>query len=113
MMRDALLTIISKSDRATPHAVKTMKALNAESPILQQRYQMTVEVAFDDPNAEFTDEERQRIVQYLNVIDHETRSKIVQVRVTPTERADLEIMAEEAGFGGDVSAWTRRLWGLE
>lgn len=112
-MQDALKLIIGKSPAASCMAAKTLQAIGAGSPMVQHRYNHTVALALGDQGAEFTADERALIASYLDVQDASgTRDKLVQVRVTEQEKGDLELMAEQAGFHGDVSAWTRHLWGL-
>lgn len=111
-MINALRIIISKSRNATPHAMTTMQAINAKSPVIAQRYLYTVNIALNDTSAEFTNEERQLITSHLSVDgDDSTRSKIVQIRVSPLEWVDLEAMATQAGYSS-MAEWTRSLWGI-
>lgn len=112
-MQDALRIIAAKSPDARSEAVKTLQAISAGSPIVQHRYNRTIFLAFGDSQADFTADEHVLIASYLDSLDSGTRDKFVQIRVTAAERADLELMAEESGYRGDVSAWTRHLWGLE
>lgn len=114
LMRDALTLIISKSPGAMREAIKCLQAIGANSSIVQQRYNYVVDIALNDQHAGFTAKERTLIASYLDIADTAgSRNKLVQIRVTAQEKADLEIMAAAAGFRGDVSAWTRHLWGLE
>lgn len=111
-MDDALKIIISKSPAAMTEALMTLRAIGAKSPIVQQRYQATVELALGDPDADFTADERALIASYLEVVtEGKRRDKLVQVRVTAEERETLDRMAHEAGY--NVSEWTRSLWGLD
>lgn len=112
-MDDALKLIIGKSPAAMTDALTTLRAIGAKSPMAQQRYQATVELALNDPDAEFTADERALIASYLEVVnDAGRRDKLVQIRVTADERETLDRLAHEAGYNGNVSEWTRSLWGL-
>lgn len=112
-MDDALKIIIGKSPAAMSEALTTLRAIGAKSPVVQQRYQAVVELALNDPHADFTADERALIASYLEVVgEPDKRGKLVQIRVTVEERETLDRMAYEAGFNGNVSAWTRALWGI-
>ncbi len=112
-MDDALKLIIARSPAATAEAVSTLRAIGAKSPTVQQRYQHTVELALNDPDADFTADERSLIASYLEVVnDTARRDKLVQVRVTAEERETLDRLAHMAGYNGNVSEWTRSLWGV-
>jgi hypothetical protein len=112
-MKDALQTIIAKSPDAMSQAVDTLRAIGANSPVAQQRYQHTVSAAFADSQADFTAEERALIASYLDVVGESgNRDKLVQIRVTAEEKSYLEQAAHNAGFVS-LSAWTRDLWGIE
>ena len=112
-MDDALKIIISKSPAAMTEAITTMRAIGAKSPVVQQRYQAAVELAFNDPAADFTADERALIASYLEVVGESgRRDKLVQIRVTAEERNTLDRLAHAAGYNGNVSEWTRGLWGI-
>lgn len=110
-MIDALRLIAAKSPYAGEEAMKCIRAMQASSPVLQHRYNRVVEIAFGDPNADFTPAERQQIASHIEA-DNKGAAKtaVVQFRVTTDERDDLRTMAEDAEM--DVSEYIRsRIWG--
>lgn len=112
-MDDALKLIITKSPAARQSAMATLRAAGRQSPMTQDRYQSTVNQAFDDRDL-FTDDEWEMIVSHLEAtIPTGKREKLIQIRVYDHERDELERRAHEAGFNGNVSAWTRSLWGID
>lgn len=64
-MKQALQIIVTKSPAATSEAMDCLKAIRAKSPIVQRRYENTVQLAFADPQANFTLEERELIAGCL------------------------------------------------
>ncbi len=66
-MQDNLRLIIAKSPSAYREAMKTLQAIGANSPIVQTRYNHTVQMALDDPEAEFTAEERAQLAEAVTV----------------------------------------------
>ena len=97
-MIDALQLIFQKSPAAASQAMKTISAIRGESPAVQQRYQRAVDAALNDPHATFSEEERARLSSYLAAPNNEKRSALIQIRVTPTEKVDVQIAAEQEGF---------------
>lgn len=109
-MIEALRIIAAKSPYAGAQAMQCIKAIQVKSPIVTERYNRVVELAFSDPQAEFTPEERQLIA--VHIADHiadgdGNRSVTVRFRVTAAERADLETLA--SGAGVHVSEYIRSL----
>jgi hypothetical protein len=112
-MNDALRLIISKSPNATTEAMMTLRAISANSPVVQTRYNHTVQIAFNDYQANFTADERALISSYLEAAQTGgNRDKLIQVRVTAEEKDYLQRAAGEAGYA-DLSSWTRNLWKLD
>ena len=58
----ALQLMATKSENALHDALKTIRAFNRNSPVAQQRYNCTAGIALNDPQAEFTDEEKNAII---------------------------------------------------
>jgi len=112
-MTDALKTIIAKSPAACMEAIKTMQAIHAKSPILQARYNRTIEMALDDGEATFTPEDRALLALFVDSVgDDDMTSNLPAVRCTEAERADIEERARNAGLG--LSAYIRSaLWPRE
>lgn len=106
---DALKLIATKSPNASREAAKSIRATGRT---LQIRYNWIVDLAFSDPQADFTPEERAAIVEHLapDVESDESRDYTLRIRLTNTERADLERRANAADL--DLSKYVRRELGL-
>ncbi len=57
-VENALRIIIAKSPAAMREAIDTFQALDAQRIAIQQQYNQVVQLALNDPQAEFTGEER-------------------------------------------------------
>ena len=100
-MIDALRIIVAKSPYAASQAVQCIAAIKAKSPVLQQRYNRVVEMAFSDPQAEaFTPEDRQLIAEYVTGEGGEGSAKLldVRVRVNASEKAEVQRLAADASL---------------
>ena len=106
-MIDALRIIAAKSPYAGAQAMQCIKAVQVKSPIVKERYNRVVGLAFSDPQADFTPGERQLIADYINADGAESRSETIRFRVSPSERADLKTMADDADM--DISEYVRSL----
>ncbi len=62
-MQENLRLIIAKSPAAAGEAMQTIKAIGANSPIVQTRYNRAVTMALADPQAEFTADERAQLAE--------------------------------------------------
>jgi len=93
---DALKLIIARSRTAAGDAAQTIRAMQAKSPIAQQRYLRTAEIALYDPSADFTDDERALISSYIGEVgeDTDTRERSLRIRVTEDEKSHIESMAK-------------------
>lgn len=100
-MIDALRIIVAKSPLAASQAVQCIAAIKAKSPVLQQRYNRVVELAFSDSQADpFTSEERQLIAEHVTGEGGEGSAKTfdVRVRVNASEKAEIQRLAADAGL---------------
>ena len=106
-MTDALKTIIAKSSAAGSEAIKTMQAIQVRSPILQIRYNRTVEMALEDREATFTPDERTLLALFVDAVGDpdEMSSTLPAVRCSDIERADIEERARSASLS--LSAYIR------
>jgi DNA replication initiation complex subunit (GINS family) len=106
-MIDAMKLIVSKSPTSGSEAIKTMQAIHAKSPILQLRYNRTVEMALNDREATFTPDERALLALFVDVISDpdEMSSTLPAVRCSDVERTDIEERARSAGM--NLSAYIR------
>ena len=109
-MEDALRIVIAKSPQAASQAMKTTHALHARSPMLQHRYNAVVDAALNDPQAEFTSEDRELLAQYV-AAGEKIRETRLQVRVTFAEKQYLRQMASEQNL--TLSDYIRQKIGLE
>lgn len=109
-MIDALRIIAAKSPYAGEQAVQCIRAIQAKSPIVQQRYNRVVELAFGDNMADFTQEDRSLIASYIDTdadTGAESRTQTVRFRATPSEEREIQMMADAAGK--DKSEFIRSL----
>jgi hypothetical protein len=65
---DALRIIAAKSINAVHDAVKTIQAIDLNSPMAQRRYNHTVEIALNDPAADFTPGEQATILSEMDTV---------------------------------------------
>jgi hypothetical protein len=96
-MSDALRTIIAGSPAAASDAMDCLRAIAVKSPAVQQRYNHTMRVALGDPQAEFTAEQRALLAQFAAAEDN-VRLSALQVRLSPSERQEVEDAARTAGL---------------
>ena len=75
-------------------------------PCAQVRYNIAAQAALSDPQAEFTSEERRLIASFIEGEPESRMSDRLQIRISPTERAQLQSAAEAAGT--NVSEYVRR-----
>lgn len=111
-MIDALRIIAAKSPYAGEQALQCLRAIQAKSPIVQQRYNRVVELAFGDNMADFEPSERRLIASYIHIDGDneergESRTQTVRFRVTPSEETEIKQLAEAANK--DVSEYIRSL----
>ena len=97
-MEEALKLIISRSPNAAREAMQTIAAINAKSPMVSHRYNRTVDIALNDPQAEFSSEERALLAGNLAVFDDVIKTETIRFRATQAERAQLEELANSAGM---------------
>jgi hypothetical protein len=97
-MPDALRTIIAGSPDAARDAMDCLRAISVKSPVLQQRYNHTVQIALSDPQAAFTPDERALLARYVDTDESDRRSIVQPVRLSPDERQQLEDDAGHAGL---------------
>ena len=96
-MEDALRLIITKSPTAAGQAMKTLHSVSVKSPMLQHRYNATLEMALDDSQAEFTPEERALLAQFA-AAGEKIRETRLQVRLTISEQLYLQQLATESNL---------------
>ena len=70
---NALRLIAAKSPNAMREAINTIRAINLNSPVAQRRYNRVVEIAFNDPQAEFSADERAMIADGLDIVEQSGR----------------------------------------
>lgn len=109
-MEEALRIIVAKSPGAGSQAMQCLRALGVKSPIVQERYNRVVEIAFSDPQAEFTPADRALIAEYVGGQKSANKDTDLRVRVTADEKAEVQEMAKEVGL--TVSDFIRERIGL-
>lgn len=113
-MEEALRIIVAKSPMAGSQAMQTLQAIKAKSPVLQDRYNRTVQTALSDSQADFTSEERALIASCVGsgAADDATPLRVldVRVRVTPEEKERIQQMAADEDM--NVSDFIRDRIGL-
>ena len=103
---DALKIIIAHSPRASEQAIRTIAAVRNNSPVIQIRYANVLIMALADPEADFTQAEREILASAIEPSETTTRNIALHVRLTPGEQAELEQAAETAGQS--LSEYVRR-----
>ncbi len=94
-MEEALRLIIAKSPGAARMAMDTMRALSVNSPVVQSRYNITVQEALADPQAEFTTEDRELLAEHVSAGETGIRQPMRRMMIQlPPELA--EWLAEES-----------------
>jgi len=109
-MIDALKLIVARSPQAGSMAMQCMQAVKVKSPVLQHRYNRTVETAFSDPNAEFLPAERELIASYIESDDDGPKTLELRIRVNAKEKSTIQEMASDADM--TVSDFIRDKIGL-
>lgn len=106
-MIDALRIIVAKSPYAGEQAMQCIRAAQVKSPVVKDRYNRVVQLAFGDSQAQFTPDERELIASYIEGGTGSNRSMTVRFRVTTEENEDLIARAEADDVG--VSEYIRSL----
>jgi hypothetical protein len=101
---EALKLIAGRSAVAQHEAIK---ALRASGQAQQTRYNIVAEHALDDPQADFSPEEREALIALIDWPDDGGRTFMLRVRLTELERADLQARADQE-TAGDMSKLVRR-----
>lgn len=105
-MHDGLRIIAA---RAPSVAVEAAKSLRSSGFALQHRYNVCVEHALSDPEARFTEQEREALlslVDWPTADDGDSRDYTLRVRLSDGERRRLEADAEAQG-AQSVSEYVR------
>ncbi len=105
-MDEALRIIVAKSPNAAHFALQCLQAIRAKSPLVQVRYNQTVQIALSDPKAEFTPDERAILAEGLGIGDTDPRDYTLRIRLTRRERIELTDRAEGADLS--LSEYARR-----
>ena len=108
-MEDALRLIVAKSPAAAGQAMKTLHAVSVKSPLLQHRYNATLDMALNDPQAAFTSEERALLAQFA-AAGEKIRETRLQIRLTISEKLYLQQLAAERNL--TLSDYVREKLGL-
>jgi len=105
-INDAVRLIAAKSPQAAKEAIHLLRT-PGDAPLRQNRYNRIAEWAVSDPQADFTPEERRIITSFLQADDAGTeRAFMLRVRLTESEREELQTASEAAGM--TMSEYARR-----
>jgi hypothetical protein len=103
---ETLRMIIAKSPSQAAEAGKAIMAINKKSPWADMRCNHVAIGALEDPAADFTDEERSAIADLMSEEETETRDYILRVRLTNSERLELEEKTTDKGLS--ISEYVRQ-----
>lgn len=93
---DALRLIAAKSPDQMRNAIRTLQSVQNNTPVAAQRAQKVIGWALQDPQADFTVGERGALAALLGGSDNRTLD--IRLRVTPSEKAEIQRMADDAGM---------------
>lgn len=91
-----LRLIIARSGDASKEAVTAIRALKANSHIIQIRLNRVAELALNDHLCDWSSDEREMIAGLLQAEDSR-RTKMLPIRLSEQEHAELGRLADEAG----------------
>lgn len=91
-----LRLIIAKSSDASKEAIAAIRALSADSPIIKIRLNRVAELALNDSACEWSPDEREMIATLIQAEDTK-RTKMLPIRLSEQEHAELGRLADEAG----------------
>ena len=101
---EALRVIIAASPAGAGEAMVCIQAMRSKSPIIGVRFNRAVELAFSDPEAQFTTEQRAAIAQMVDIPNAEdNRSITFRMRLTEAERDAIQAQASADGL--TMSEW--------
>lgn len=106
-MLDALKLIAGRSTDAMREALRAIQAVNAGSPVAQQKYNQVAEIALNDASAGFTPAEISSVIDHIALVGSVGREYMLHIRLTDTERDELQLAADTAG--ASMSAYARRM----
>lgn len=107
---EALRVIIAGSPSAFREASRTIQALHANSPIIQQRLNHVGAMALNDHQAEFSPNHRALIAAVMG-LQEDSEMTTISFKLTRSERADVERLAQAEGFK-DLTSYIRSKIGL-
>jgi hypothetical protein len=107
---EALRVIIVGSPSAFREAGKTIQALHANSPVIQQRLNFVGSMALNDLQADFTPDERGLIASVMG-LQEDSDTTTISFKLTKAERAEVERLAQAEGYE-NLSAYIRLKIGL-
>lgn len=93
---DGFKLIAGRSPMAMREAIKSLRVPN--TPMLMQRYLWVLFIALGDPGAEFTESERRALAEIAEPPESQTRDYTLRVRLTESEQATLQQMADDSGI---------------
>ena len=94
MKIEALKIIITKSPSCATEAGNAIKAIGMKSPASDLRCSRVAISALEDTDANFSEDERAAIADLISDQQPETRGYTLRIRLTDSERIELEGMAD-------------------
>jgi hypothetical protein len=104
-LTSALRLIITRSPNASQQAMTCLRAAQNNSPVVNRRYAYVLEIALNDPEANFTQAERADLASLLEIDAKERKSEMIALRVTTAELEHIQQQAETANQS--ISDWIR------
>ena len=99
--REAMLLLIDKTDRAT-EALRRLRDLDNHSPMAERRAVNLIRIAIDE-ESRLTESDKQGLRELIrDSVPPEQRTETIRFRVTPNEKADLQLLADRYA-GGNLS----------
>lgn len=109
-MIETLRLIAARSSSALHEALGAIKAQQVRSPLAARRAERAAMLALEDPDTQWTAEERAVLAALLGRTSEGTRTMELRLRVNASEKADVQQAADDAGLS--VSNYIRRALGL-
>lgn len=99
-IRDAMLLLIDKTDRAMD-AVKILRSIDAGSPVAEGRARKLIAIAIGEQST-LTDDDKLKLSQLIQKCQYDDpprRTEVVRFRVTPNEKSAINLLASKYANG--------------
>lgn len=99
--REAMLLLIDKTDLVS-EAVKVLRSIDSGSPLAESRAEKLIRIAIGG-NYRMTESDKCELSSLITIRqDSERRTEVIRFRVTPSDKAALNILALKYA-GGNLS----------